>query len=202
LATAIVAATGHARAGHVDWRTAAFFAPATALGGFAGGRAAGWFAGDVLVLVFAVLMFASAAAMLRPFGPVAASGVRRASAVSIAALGVVIGTLTGLVGAGGGFLFVPALVFFAALPMQRAVGTSLLLIGANALAAIAGHLQHVELRFGLAAPLATAAAIGALVGTRLAGRLPEATLRRVFGVFVLGVAIWMVVRSPIVQRLF
>lgn len=199
-ATAAVAAAGHARAGNVDWRAAALFAPTTALGGYAGGRAAGWIGGELLLLIFTGLMLAAAGAMLRP-APVRSQAAADPRALVMVLQGAVVGAITGLVGAGGGFLFVPAFALLGGMPMQRAVGTSLVVISLNALAALAGHLGHVTIRFQLTGALTAAAVIGAWCGALLARRAPDALLRRAFGVLVLLVAIWMLVRSPYVRML-
>lgn len=198
--TAAVAAGGHARAGNVDWRAAASFGPATALGGYAGGRAAGFVPGEVLLLIFTALMLAAAFAMLRRPGGRGRARARPHPAM-LALQGAVVGAVTGLVGAGGGFLFVPAFAMLGGLPIRRAVGTSLVVIALNAVAALAGQLGHVSLRADLAVGLSAAAAAGASGGAQLAGRLPESGLRRGFGLFVLAVAGWMLARSPIVRGL-
>jgi len=199
-ATAAVAAAGHARAGNVDWRAAALLGPTTALGGYAGGRAAEWFADELLLLIFTGLMVAAAGAMLRP-PPVRPRAVAGSGALVLALQGAVVGAITGLVGAGGGFLFVPAFALLGGMPMRRAVGTSLVVISLNSLAALAGHLGHVTIGLELAGAITAAAVTGAWCGALLARRTPEALLRRVFAIFVLLVAIWMLGRSPYVHRL-
>jgi uncharacterized membrane protein YfcA len=190
--TAGVAVLSHARARRVDWRAAALLLPTAALGGFAGGRAAGAFSDGALLLGFALLMVGAGVAMLSP-RRIARLPVERPAWV--AASGAAIGFVTGLVGAGGGFLFVPALALLGGLPMHRAIGTSLVAIAVNAGAALLGHLEHARLPLALALWLTGAAVAGGLLGARLAGRLPEAALRRAFGVLVLCVAAWMFVRS-------
>lgn len=199
-ATAAVAAVGHARAGNVDWRAAALFGPTTALGGYAGGRAAAWVGGEVLLLIFTGLMFLAAVAMLRP-APVRSDSATGPRARVLALQGAVVGAITGLVGAGGGFLFVPAFALLGAMPMQRAVGTSLVVISLNSLAALAGHLGHVTIRVELTSALTAAAVIGAWCGALLARRAPDVLLRRAFAVLVLLVAAWMLARSPYVHGL-
>jgi uncharacterized membrane protein YfcA len=190
--TAGVAVVSHSRAKSVDWRAAAWLLPAVALGGFAGGRAAALFSGDALLLGFAVLMAAAGIAMLLPRRPYAGAPAPRP--LALAAAGMVIGALTGVVGVGGGFLFVPALALVGGLEMRRAVGTSLVAITGNALAALVGQLGHVELPLALAAVLSSAGVTGALLGARLVPRLPERALRRAFGVLVLVIACWLVAR--------
>lgn len=198
--TAAVAAAGHARARNVDWRAAALFGPTTALGGYAGGRAAEWVAGELLLLIFTGLMIAAAGAMLRP-APRRPRAAARPAALALALQGAVVGALTGLVGAGGGFLFVPAFAVLAGMPMRRAVGTSLVVISLNSVAALVGHLGHVAIRVELTAAITAAAAAGAWGGALLAPRTSEAGLRRGFGIVVLLVAIWMLARSPYVRGL-
>jgi uncharacterized membrane protein YfcA len=196
-ATACVAAAPHARAGHVDWRAAALFGPATALGGYLAGQAAGFIPGEILLLVFTALMIAAGLSMLlRRSASSPAPTSRRMPAAALAVQGAAIGALTGLVGAGGGFLFVPAFSLLAGMPMKRAIATSLVVIAASSIAALAGHLSHVALRSDLIFPLTGAAMVGAWLGAGLSGRASEAWLRRAFGCFILAVAIWMLARSP------
>ncbi|MEN8182793.1 MAG: sulfite exporter TauE/SafE family protein, partial [Myxococcota bacterium] len=112
-----------------------------------------------------------------------------------------VGAVTGLVGAGGGFLFVPTFALFGGMPMRRAVGTSLVVISLNSLAALLGHLGHAAIRLELAGAITAAAVTGAWCGALLARRAPELQLRRAFGIFILLVALWMLARSPWVHRL-
>lgn len=105
--------------------------------------------------------------------------------VKIVVEGLAVGLVTGLVGAGGGFLIVPALALLGGLPMPVAVGTSLLVIAINAFAGLAGHLTSVPLDWALVGGMTIAAIIGSLAGARLAERIPEQTLRKSFGLFVL-----------------
>jgi hypothetical protein len=199
--TAAVAALGHARAGRVDWRAATFFGLATAAGGFAGGRAARFLEGEILLLGFTALMIAAGIAMLRPRRRALEPGAPRIRSLLLALQGAALGAVTGLVGAGGGFLFVPAFVLLGGLPVQRAVGTSLVVIALNSVAALSGHLGHVAIPAGVAAPVTASAALGAWSGVRLGGRVSERGLRRAFGVLVLLVAAWMLARSPLVASL-
>lgn len=191
-ATAAVALVGHARAGRVEWRASLWLIPAASLGGFAGGRAAGLVPDAILLGGFTVLLLVAALAMLRPRPPARGGGIRPAR---VAGAGLVIGFVTGLVGVGGGFLFVPALALLADLAMPQAVATSLVAITANAVAALLGHLGHAEIPTGLAGVLTAAAVVGAGLGARLAGRVPERALRQAFGLLVLAVAGWMALRS-------
>src|SRR5690606_29684269 len=140
--------------------------------------------GRVAAICFGLMMVATSLAMLRGRRtPPARTG---DIAVGRALIdGVVVGLATGLVGAGGGFLVVPALVLLGGLPMTAAVGTSLIVIALKSFAGLAGYLTSVSIAWGLAIGVTAAAVLGSVAGGWLAGRIPELQLRRVFGWFVL-----------------
>jgi hypothetical protein len=110
-------------------------------------------------------------------------------------MGALGGALSGLVGAGGGTIYVPALALFAGLPIRRAVGTSLVVIALVASSALAGHLGHVDLPLGIAATVGAAAVLGAWLGQRVSQRAPERALRGVLALLLLAVAIWLLTRE-------
>lgn len=185
----------HARAGNVRPATGLLFGVAGMAGAYAGGRSAGFMDGSLLLLLFAAMMVFTAIAMWRgrrappSAGPVAHPRIR------LAAQGFSVGLFTGLVGAGGGFVIVPALVLWARLPMPVAVGTSLLVIALNAVAGFSGYLGHAQVDYALAASLAGAAIAGSWLGARLGFRIDPNSLRKGFAGFVLALAAVMVVRE-------
>jgi uncharacterized membrane protein YfcA len=131
------------------------------------------------------MMVATAVAMLR--GRKVAPAERRHD-VRIGRVlvdGLVVGVVTGLVGAGGGFLVVPALALLGGLPMGAAVGTSLLVITMKSVGGLAGYLSVVSLDWPLVLAVTAAAVVGSVLGGRLVGRIPERALRQGFGWFVL-----------------
>ena len=192
-ATAAAAAVTHLRAGNIDWRAAVLFAPASMLAAYAAGRAAELLSDDLLVSLFAAVVMASAAAMLRR--PAQTVPAREPSAVLLGLAGALGGALSGLVGAGGGTVYVPALALLAGLPIRRAVGTSLVVIALVATSALAGHLRHVDLPLGIAATVGGAAVLGAWLGQRLSQRAPERALRGLLAMLLLAVAIWLLTRE-------
>jgi uncharacterized membrane protein YfcA len=109
--------------------------------------------------------------------------------------GVVVGFLTGFFGIGGGFLVVPVLVLMLGVPMHLAVGTSLLIIALNALWGLSGNLQLGTLDLAVTMPFALGGGAGVLLGTRVAGRLPERLVRNAFALLVAGVAMYTLGRS-------
>lgn len=194
--TSAVGVLPYARAGRVRWRTGLLFGVAGMAGAYAGGRVAVFVPAGVLLTGFAVMMLATATAMIRGRRPAEPRPAPHELPVLRVALdGVVVGLVTGLVGAGGGFLVVPALALLGGMPMPVAVGTSLVVIAMKSFAGLAGHLSGVGIDWGLAAAVSIAAVIGSLLGGRLAGRIPEDALRMAFGWFVVVMGVFVLVRQ-------
>jgi uncharacterized membrane protein YfcA len=190
------AALQHARAGNLRLRVALFFGAAGMAGAYLGARVAAFVAGEVLLLLFAALMGLTALAMWRGRSlPAAPDAGRGPSPAKLVLQGLVVGSFTGLVGAGGGFLIVPALVLWAGLPMPAAVGTSLAVIVLNCLAGFAGYAAHVRIDVGLVAAVALCAIAGSFAGTRLTRLVHPSSLRRAFAGFVLAMAMVILVRE-------
>ncbi|MEV4701722.1 sulfite exporter TauE/SafE family protein [Actinoplanes sp. NPDC049316] len=184
-ATSAAGVIPHARAGRVRWRTGLIFGLAGMTGAYAGGRVAAYIPGAVLLTGFALMMLATAVAMIRGRRSAAERPARHELPVlHVIADGVVVGLVTGLVGAGGGFLVVPALALLGGLPMSVAVGTSLLVIAMKSVAGLAGYLSSVHIHWGLAIAVTVAAIAGSFLGGRLAGLIREDVLRKAFGWFV------------------
>lgn len=182
--TSAIAAITHAHAGRVRWRIAVIFGMAAMAGAYTGGRAAHFIPGTVLLVAFAIVMIVAGTAMLRGRKDTPSID-QRSPVFRLVVLGMAVGVISGLVGAGGGFLLVPALALFAGLPMPVAVGTSLVVISMQSFAGLAGHLAGEHIDWRLAAFVTIAAVIGALIGGRLITFVDPATLRQAFGWFVL-----------------
>lgn len=186
--TSAVGVVAHARAGRVRWRTGVIFGGAGMVGAYLGGRLAAYLPARLLMVLFAVMMVATAVAMLRGRRAAAETATRELPVAKVVAEGVVVGVVTGIVGAGGGFLVVPALVLLGGLSMETAVGTSLVVISLKSFAGFYGHLGHVTLDWKVMLLVTAAAVVGSFGGGALAGRIPPAALRKGFGVFVLVMA--------------
>lgn len=186
----LAALVQHSRAGQVRWRTGLIFGLAGMAGAYSGGRLAQFIADAVLLLMFAAVMIGSGLAMLRRRRPVAPdTPVRQPRGLfSIVSDGFIVGIVTGLVGAGGGFLVVPALALLGGLPMHAAVGTSLLVIAMKCVAGLAGYAAHVPIDTTSATIVSACAIGGTLLGSRICHAVPATLLQRGFGIFVLCVA--------------
>ena len=192
--TSAVGALRHWRDGTVRLPAALAFAPGAIAGTLLGTRLAALVPGRTQLVLFALVMGAAALAMLRPRTSAAPTDrpghgpptLRDAVRALPAGLGV--GVLTGLVGVGGGFLIVPALVLFLGLPMHQAVGTSLVVIAVNSTAGVAGYLGRVTFDWVTMAGFTAIAIAGVLAGAALAPRVPGHKLRRGFAVFLFAMA--------------
>jgi uncharacterized membrane protein YfcA len=198
------AATGaldHLRRGRSLLRTGIAFGVSGVLGAFAGVWLNHQLRGELIMVLFSVLMVAAAVGMLRrrsASGASMASFEERCEAAGCARLvlvGIAVGFLTGFFGVGGGFLIVPALVLVHGLPMHLAVGTSLVAISLNALWGLIGNLQLGTLDWTLTVLFALGGVVGVLTGGKLAGRLPERALRTAFALLVVGLAMYTFGRS-------
>lgn len=185
--TSLVGLVSHARAGRVRWRTGVVFGIAAMGGAFVGGIVGGYVPGAVLMVLFSAMMIATATAMIRGSKKSADSGTkdRKLPVARVILDGSVVGVVTGLVGAGGGFLIVPALTLLGGLPMAAAVGTSLLVMSMKSFAGLAGYLFTVELQWPIVLAFTGIAVAGSFIGSSLTGRIPGPSLRKGFGFFVL-----------------
>jgi uncharacterized membrane protein YfcA len=194
-ATSLVGAVSHWREGRVRWRTGLVFGLVAMAGAYLGAEYLAPFLGGATQLaLFGVVVLVAAFLMFRE-GESArdAPGTEKGSLAGtylllLFALGGAVGVLTGLVGVGGGFLIVPALVLLAKVPMKEAVGTSLLVIALNSFAGFAGYLGEVSFQWGPMVLFAALAVAGSFAGTYLVRFVPQGALKRSFAVFLIVMA--------------
>lgn len=148
--------------------------------------------------LFAILMVFASYSMIRTKKDVTAKepeGPQKFNYPMILMEGAVVGILTGLVGAGGGFLIIPALVLFSKLPMKQAVGTSLLIIAAKSLIGFTGDLGHYQMDWTLLGIVTALAIVGIFIGNRLSRNVDGEKLKKAFGWFVLIMGIYILVKE-------
>ena len=210
--TSLIGSFSDMRMGNIQWRTALVFGipsiaavfatrawlvpalpdPLFHLGDMAVSKALG------MLIFFALLMVAAAYTMIRqPKKTAAGTAVEvRFNYPLILGEGIVVGTITGLVGAGGGFLIIPALVLLAKLPMKQAVGTSLVIIAAKSLIGFTGDLSGDEVIDWTFLLIFSLIAIGGIIaGSLLSKRIPNEKLKPAFGWFVLVMGIYIIGRE-------
>lgn len=196
-ATSAAALIPHARAGRVRWRTGLIFGAAGMAGAYlAGHQLAPLIPESVLLVAFGAMMFVTAIAMLRGRkAPAKVAAPKELPVLKVLGEGLVVGAVTGLVGAGGGFLVVPALVILGGLPMEAAVGTSLVVISLKSFAGFAGYAGHTPVDYQVAMAVVAAAVAGSFVGGRLAGIVSPEKLRSGFGWFVIVMAFFILAQE-------
>jgi uncharacterized membrane protein YfcA len=197
-ATSLFGAASHWREGRVWLRTGLVFGLVAMAGAYLGAKyLAPFLSGATQLALFGAVMLVAAFFMFRESESARdAAGTEKGALAStylllLFALGGAVGTLTGLVGVGGGFLIVPALVLLAKVPMKEAVGTSLLVIAMNSFAGFAGYLGEVSFQWRLMALFAALAVAGSFAGTYLARFVPQGALKRSFAVFLIIMAVFI-----------
>ena len=194
----------HWRKGNVNLKKALIFGSATMLGAFLGAKLANlpFFTETLQLLLFAVMMLVASLLMIRK----AASPQKKEDSdlslpltseyswLWLPTEGLGIGLLTGLVGVGGGFAIVPALVLLGQTPIKQAIGTSLLVITLNSMAGFLGYLGTVSLNWGLMGTFTLVAAVGTFVGAYLSQYIQPQRLQKGFGYFLIAVAIFILIQ--------
>jgi uncharacterized membrane protein YfcA len=222
--TSLVGSFSHIKLGNVHWRTAIVFGipsiisvfltrsylvpripdPIMTFGQDPSGGATLVITKSVgLLLLFAVIMVMAAYSMIKPSKKSGTDTLSNTEDVQpqfnyplILAEGAIVGLVTGLVGAGGGFLIIPALVLLAKLPMKQAVGTSLMIIAAKSLIGFVGDMSGDEvIDWNFLAVFSSIAVVGILLGSWLSKRIPGEKLKPTFGWFVLVMGTYIIVKE-------
>ncbi len=222
--TSLVGSFSHIKLGNIHWRTAIVFGIPSIISVFltrsylvpripdpiltfgqdpSGGGSMVITKSVGLLLLFAVIMVMAAYSMIKPTKKPAADGLQanennepQFNYPLILAEGAIVGVVTGLVGAGGGFLIIPALVLLAKLPMKKAVGTSLMIIAAKSLIGFVGDMRGDEvIDWSFLGVFSSIAVVGILLGSWLSKRIPGEKLKPAFGWFVLVMGTYIIIKE-------
>jgi uncharacterized membrane protein YfcA len=198
-------AWSYSRQGKVDWvvarRAMAGGLPAAILGALASSRVGG----PALLVLSGMVLLVVGLRVLRPLasspGSIERAERRRSSATFVVVTAALVGFASGLLANGGGFLLVPMFLLLLGLDMNEASGTSLVVASALTVPTLAIHMGLGDIDYAVALAFAIGLVPGALVGARLAVRLPTERLQRAFGLLLVGVALWFLVRQmgPVVS---
>jgi uncharacterized membrane protein YfcA len=215
-ATSLFGSFSHIKLGNIHWRTAFVFGvpsiisvfltrmylvpaipnPIFTVAGHEVSKATG------LLVLFAVIMLAASYSMIRKQKKAAEADIDEVkyNYPLILSEGAIVGVVTGLVGAGGGFLIIPALVLLAKLPMKKAVGTSLMIIAAKSLIGFMGDLRGddvIDWKFMLI--FTAIAVVGIFTGSYLSSKISNDKLKPVFGWFVLVMGIYILLKETVLK---
>jgi uncharacterized membrane protein YfcA len=153
-----------------------------------------------VMILFAVLMVMASLSMIRQGEPHSVRTARKFNTLLIFIEGFVVGMITGLVGAGGGFLIIPALVILAGLPMKLAVGTSLLIIAAKSLLGFTGDLGTTPMDWWFLLKFSVFTVLGIVLGAYAGRRISGARLKPAFGWFVMGMGVYVILKELLLGR--
>lgn len=190
----------HYKRGNVDFTAGSLFGISGIIGAFLGSPLTRLVSSNVLMLIFAALMFVVAFSMIWRKQRSVDEVLHQSNKAKAVSAGFGVGVLTGFLGVGGGFLIVPALVFFGGLPIKKAIGTSLLVIALNCAAGFLGHLSQEVFDFTTTASVSFLALSGAIFGTALSHKFSAGNLQKSFAFLVLAVAVFLTYKN--IQILF
>ena len=186
--TSLVGAFGHWRAGNVELKAAAMFGVVAMVAAYIGARLAVFLTGAVQLSLLAIIMLAAAISMFmnaRRSPSVVSATDGPASFKLLLPVALCVGLVTGLVGVGGGFLIVPALVLLGRISMKQAVGTSLLVIAMNCASGFVGYAGRVDIPWRFVLGFTAVAVVGILVGAQLVKYVSQRVLKQAFSVFLI-----------------
>ncbi|MCS6812817.1 MAG: sulfite exporter TauE/SafE family protein [Cyanobacteria bacterium] len=205
----VIGAIPHWRQGNVNPRIIGLFAPASMLGAYIGARIASlpFITPTVQLVTFGAMMLIASVTMIRKGSSKSEASSDQVDQshqshhhaiipnwLAIALEGLAVGTLTGFVGIGGGFLVIPALVLLGKTPMKEAVGTSLIILALKSVTGFAGYFGHVPINWSLLLSFTVASSAGILVGSYLNQFVSAKQLEKGFGYFVLAVAVFVLIK--------
>jgi len=195
---ALFGSLSYIRKGLIDWRSVLLFGIPGMIGTYGGAYISQFISGILQLSLFAFVMLAAALFMLKPSASQADIPQRQNYKIIID--GLIVGVVTGLVGVGGGFLIVPALVLMGGLTMHVAIGTSLCIIALKSSSGFYKYIQVLEqqnltLDWQIIGFVTLVGIVGSLIGNMVSSRLPQARLKRYFAYFLFPMATWILVKN-------
>ena len=182
----------HRSQGTLNWRVALIFGGTGMIFSYLAAGLSKQFSPNVLMVAFSALMLIVGIVLVRQKPtPQRLEQKDDLKLWKVLVGGISVGLLTGILGVGGGFLIVPALVMLVGMPMHQAVGTSLVVITMNSLSGFLGHLTGMTLDIPVILIFIAAGVIGTFAGSRLGKHLDATLLRKAFALFVIGLALFL-----------
>ena len=198
--TSLVGVFRHAKDKNVNFQLAFFFGPFTMVGSFLGARLSQFLSDQEQLLFFSVIMLIASFFMMRDQKDLPTERARtkenKTKLILLMSIqGLAIGLITGIVGVGGGFLIVPALVLILKQSMREAIGTSLLIISMNSVTGLLGHLGQVIIPWTFLAKFSALSVIGIFLGSSLAHKISQKKLKKSFGYFLIVIGCFVLYKN-------
>ncbi len=192
-ANSVMGAVLHNSKGKLDWKVALIFGSAGMLVAYLSAGISKHISPHILLIAFAVLMLVIGVMLLLRRAREEDASYTAKPLLLVLVTGAGVGLLTGILGVGGGFLVVPALVMLLGLPIQAAVGTSLVVIAMNSVAGFLGHVSSGSFDWMVTLIFVAAGLVGTFSGMKLSNRLSSSKLQKGFAFFVIALAIFLLV---------
>ena len=194
--TSLFGVFGHYKNGNINKAAVILFAPMAMLGSYLGSYLSTYISGQIQLIIFGFIMLVSSTLMIK--GRSESNVLHEVNKPLLIISGLFVGILSGVIGVGGGFLIVPALVILANLPMKQAVGSSLVVISLSSLTGFVGHLGHQDIPWVFLAKFTGFSAIGILLGSYLVRYISPTKLKKGFGVFLIFMGLFILYKNVIV----
>ncbi|PIK16413.1 sulfite exporter TauE/SafE family protein [Halobacteriovorax sp. JY17] len=197
--TSLIGVIPHFKNKNVDLKMVLIFGPFAMVGTFGGAKISQFISGQSQLIFFAIIMIIAAFFMFRGREEVERATLEKNSSKKdlffLALQGIFVGIITGVVGVGGGFLIVPALVLLAKSPMKKAVGTSLLLIALNSLTGFMGYLDQVTVPWEFLFKFSSCSIVGIFIGSYLVRFISQNTLKKGFAIFLILMGLFILYKN-------
>lgn len=193
--TSIFGVLGHHKNKNIDYKIAMIFGPIAMLGTYIGARLSQFLSSQTQLILFGIIMILAAGFLLKEKKGNDREKVKQLNYLLIAIEGIVVGIVTGLVGVGGGFLIVPALVLLTGLEMKKAVGTSLLIISLKSFSGFIGYVGLVDVPWIFLAYFSSFSVLGIFIGIKISKYTSQEQLKKLFAIFLIGMGAFVLYRQ-------
>lgn len=196
-ATSLVGSISHFRAKNINVKVAIVFGPVAMLGTFIGAKLSQLISGQTQLIIFAIIMFIASIFMFkgRKEKEKEISEDKTLNYPLILIEGLIVGIITGIVGVGGGFMIVPALVLLANIPMKQAIGTSLIIISFKSFAGFIGYMNIVEIPWMFLLKFTSFTAVGIILGSYLVRFVSPDKLKKAFAIFLVFMSLFILYKN-------
>ncbi len=183
--TSLIGSIGHYKKGNIHLKIAMVFGPIAMIGTFLGAKVAGYISAEIQLLFFAIIMLIASFFMFKGRKEnESTKEIQNYNYPLILTQALFVGMITGIVGVGGGFMIVPALVLLSGIPMKKAVGTSLFIISLNSLSGFLGYINQFTIPWSFLSVFILFTATGIIIGSFIVDYVSAAKLKKIFAIFL------------------